>query len=339
MSLNQRALARLAKVSQTTISLALRGDPSIPRATCERIRKLADARGYRKNPSVASLMAQIRRNRRPRAGGCIALLVDAANDAGWLTHDYTRRQYEGIKARAVSLGFRTEVFYLRADGMSPPRIHGILRARGIRGILLAGRKQAAADLTAMRWQDYACVTISYTWDWPPVDRVSSHHRHNMDIVLRLLQARGYRRIGLSLQPRELAVVDQNWLSGFLIMNRNVSARQRVPLFVAEHEARSLSKFSEWLKKCKPDALVTLNGWEQVWMDGLGVVAPRDLGFVCLNRPTKTHIAGIEENHEMIGATAIELLVAQMQRNEYGLPAHPRLTLINGEWRDGVTVRS
>lgn len=41
---------------------------------------------------------------------------------------------------------------------------------------------------------------------------------------------------------------------------------------------------------------------------------------------------------MIGSTTIELLVAQMHRNEYGLPRRPRLTLINGEWREGSTLR-
>jgi LacI family transcriptional regulator len=338
MPLNQRALASLARVSQTAVSLALRGDPSIPAATRERIRRLADAQGYRPNPNVASLMAQIRRNRRPQAGGCIALLADADDERGWLDREYIRRQRQGMIDRAAGLGFHTEVFFLRQKNMTVARIDRILRARGIRGVVLAGPKRAPVDLSAMGWQDYACVTISYTWDWPPVDRVSSHHRHNMDTVLWQLRERGYRRIGLSLQPDEMDVVDQHWLSGFLVMNQHIPVRRRVPLFVGQHETALLPAFSKWLKQHKPDALVTLNGWEQIWLDRLGLGYPEAIGHACVNRPSRTRLAGIEEDHEMIGATAIELLVAQMQRNEHGLPRHPRLTLINGEWRDGPTVR-
>lgn len=337
---NQRSLAALAGVSQTTISLALRGDPSIPPATCQRIRRIAEENGYRENPGVASLMAQIRRNRSTGPTGCIALIVDAKNEAGWLDQEFVWRQRDGMIARAAGLGYRTEAFFLRAKGMTVPRLDRILHARGIRGLVLAGPKRAQIDLSAMRWQDYACATISYTWDSPPMDRVSSHHRHNMDTVLRQLEMRGYRRIGLSLQPHEIDAVDQNWLSGFLVMNRHMPARRRIPLLAASHsDAASFKTFSSWFSKYKPDALVSLTGWEETWLRRMGLRTPADAGHVCLNRTGKTAIAGIEEDHAMIGSTTIELLVAQIHRNEYGLPLRPRLTLINGEWHEGTTLRS
>ncbi|RRJ95966.1 LacI family transcriptional regulator [Opitutaceae bacterium TAV4] len=339
MPLNQRTLARHAGVSQTAVSLALRNHPSIPAATRQRIQQLAESQGYRTNPNVASLMAQIRRNRRSETiGDCIALVVDAANQAGWLDREYCQRQYDGMTARAAELGFRAEPFFLRAQGMTVARLDNILHARGIRSLVLAGPKRSPIDLSAMRWQDYACATISYTWDWPPVDRISSHHRHNMDTVLHQLHARGYQRIGLSLQPHEVEAVDQNWLSGVLVMNQRLPARRRISLFVGQQNAATLPAFARWLEKHKPDALVTLTGWEETWLRRLGLRTPSDIGHACVNRPGKTRVAGIEEDHAMIGSTTIELLVAQMHRNEYGLPRRPRLTLINGEWREGSTLR-
>ncbi|MDR1280628.1 MAG: LacI family DNA-binding transcriptional regulator [Opitutaceae bacterium] len=338
MPLNQRSLASLAGVSQTTISLALRGHPSIPASTCRRIHQLAEAEGYRANPYVASLMAQIRRNRRARTGGCIALLVDAEDQAGWLDREFVRRQWEGMTACAAKLGFRTEPFFLRAQGMTAGRLDRILHARGIRGLVLAGPKRGPLDLSALRWQDYACITISYTWDTPQVDRVSSHHRHNIDTVLDQLEMRGYRRIGMSLQPCEIEAVDRNWLSGLLVMHRRLPARRRIPLFAGRHEAASFPAFSAWVKKHKPDALVSLTGWEETWLRRLGLGSPDDVGHACVNRPGKTRVSGIEEDHAMIGSTTIELLAARIHRNEYGLPRRPRLTLINGEWREGATLR-
>lgn len=335
---NQRALAALAGVCQTTVSLALRGDPSIPAATRERIRRLAAKAGYRPDPRVAGLMARIRRGRDRAARDCIALLVDAADREGWLDRDYVRRQHEGMAARAAELGFRTEPFFLRAPGMTPARLDRILHARGIRALVLAGPKRAELDLSALRWHDRACVTISYTWDDPAVDRVSSHHRHNMDVVLGELEARGHRRIGLSLQPHELTAVDRNWLSGLLVMQHRLPAARRLPVFVGRHEPADFPAFAAWMRKWRPDALVTLSGWEETWLRRLELRTPEDLGHACVNRPEDSRVAGIEEDHALVGATAIELLVAQLQRNDYGLPARPRLTLIHGAWREGETLR-
>lgn len=337
MPLNQRKLATLAGVSQTTVSLALRGDPSIPEDTRRRIVQLAGREGYRTHPGVASLMAQIRRNRQAGPKGCIAFIVDAKDDAGWLDQEFARRQREGMMARAASLGYRAETFYLKSKGMTAARLDRILQARGIRGLVLAGPRRSSLDLSGMRWENYACATISYTWDFPLVDRISSHHRHNMDLVLRQLAARGYRRIGLSLQPHELEAVDQNWLSGFLVMSQHLPPRRRVPLFAGIHEPEAPG-FKKWFLQYKPDAIVTLTGWEDVWLGRMGLRCPENIGHACLNRMGEARVAGVEEDHAMIGSTTIELLVAQMDRNEYGLPVRPRLTLINGEWREGTTLR-
>lgn len=335
---NQRAVAALSGVCQTTVSLALRDDPSIPTATRERIRRVAEKAGYRPNPQVASLMAQIRRHRRTRTTGCIALLADAANRSDWLDQDFIRRQVDGMKSRATALGFRAEPFFLRARGMTAARLDRILHARGIRALVLAGPKHSDIDLSALRWADFACATISYTWDAPAVDRVSSHHRHNMDVVLAELEARGHRRIGLSLQPHEVEAVDRNWLSGLLVMQRRLPASRRLPLFVGRHQPAAFPEFAAWMERWRPDALVTLEGWEETWLRRLGLRAPADLVHACVNRPDGSRVAGIVEDHALIGSTVIELLVAQVQRNEYGLPARPRLTLINGEWREGATLR-
>src|SRR5437016_2694841 len=48
-------VARVAKVHQTTVSLALRNDPRLPRETRQRIRKLAEDMGYRPDPMLSAL--------------------------------------------------------------------------------------------------------------------------------------------------------------------------------------------------------------------------------------------------------------------------------------------
>jgi LacI family transcriptional regulator len=49
------------------------------------------------------------------------------------------------------------------------------------------------------------------------------------------------------------------------------------------------------------------------------------------------IAGADQNNRLVGEAAVDILLGQLRRNERGLPAHPRTTLIKSSWRDGATV--
>ena len=56
-------VAKAAGVSKNTVSLALRGSPRVSEETRKRIAGLATSMGYRLNPTVAHLMAQLRQTR------------------------------------------------------------------------------------------------------------------------------------------------------------------------------------------------------------------------------------------------------------------------------------
>ncbi|TXI78947.1 MAG: LacI family transcriptional regulator [Cupriavidus sp.] len=344
---NQRAIAAEAGVTQAAVSKALRGDRSIPEATRLRIAEVARKLGYRPNAYVATLMAHIRSGRPLVDKGCIALLVDASSDKHWMGdiggYSY-RLQYQGVLERARALGFTTECFFLRGGGASqrPDRIDRILRARGINGLILMPTMQHAlglvGDLT-LSWEHYAAATIAYTWSNLPIDRVSSHHRHNLDIAIAELHRRGYSRVGMCLPPEAMNGVDYSWRERFLLWQDRLPPRRRIPLFVGKPEVTALEKFRKWLAKWKPDALVGLIGHEKDWLDELGLRTPEDLGYACINRPPDSRFSGVEENQKVIGAAVMDAVAAQIQRNEFGLPSHPKLILIEGTWVNGNTLRA
>jgi len=49
-------------------------------------------------------------------------------------------------------------------------------------------------------------------------------------------------------------------------------------------------------------------------------------------------AGIDQNHRSIGASAVDLLAGQINRNERGKPEHPKEINIRGKFTDGFTIR-
>jgi LacI family transcriptional regulator len=78
---------------------------------------------------------------------------------------------------------------------------------------------------------------------------------------------------------------------------------------------------------------------------LGMRIPQDIAFVdlFLDRVDGS-VAGVRQNHETVGALAVEILAGQLQHNKYGVPDIPTTTYVEGTWHDGnscpmpVTVR-
>ena len=50
-------------------------------------------------------------------------------------------------------------------------------------------------------------------------------------------------------------------------------------------------------------------------------------------------AGLDLQPRVLGVRAAELLIAQLQRNELGIPEWPSTTTIAARWADGPTVRT
>jgi LacI family transcriptional regulator len=76
-------LAAAAGVSKMTVSLALRGHQKISPATRKRIQELAEKMGYRPNPLVQTLMANLRSTRPARYHSTIAWVTAFPTRDGW----------------------------------------------------------------------------------------------------------------------------------------------------------------------------------------------------------------------------------------------------------------
>ena len=57
------------------------------------------------------------------------------------------------------------------------------------------------------------------------------------------------------------------------------------------------------------------------------------------RGQEQKLSGIDQDVEAVGAGAVEQVVAQLHRNERGVPAKRQTILIPGVWRDGETART
>src|ERR1700677_1612449 len=126
-------VARAAGVSRSTVSRALRNDLRLKPETCERVRKVAAELGYRPNPFVATLMADLQRKRQPSASSTFAFVTAHPSRDGWRRQNPSFVDYfEGAQERAATHGYALEAFCLREPGMTAERFTRMLYTRNIR---------------------------------------------------------------------------------------------------------------------------------------------------------------------------------------------------------------
>jgi hypothetical protein len=125
-----------------------------------------------------------------------------------------------------------------------------------------------------------------------------------------------------------------WSASFL-MHHPLPVQEAMPLVRLRKEptARDLRA---WLAETRPEVVLDA-GNRFDWFQSPAL--PEPVGYATLNW-TADHPerAGIDQQAEVLGAAAIDLLVGQLLHNERGIPKHPKIVMTPGEWREGGTVR-
>lgn len=329
-------IARAAKVSRSTVSRALRDDPQISPATRKKIRSLANELHYRPNPLVATLMEGVRSRRVRSYAGTLAIITSELKDgSSWPWSAYRA----GIGRRAAKCGYSVEEFSTMEFGSDGRRLSEILHARGIIGLVLAPyRRLEGPGAVRLEWEKFTAVTLGYSVAKPNVNRVCHRNYRGVRMAARELARRGYKRIGLCIEPHYDERTDHSYQAGFLVFQQELDAADRVPVFREKIDSRVDRRFLEWTGAHRPDALLLTRGFIDP-LARIGVRFPENMGGALLDVDPRSHDwAGIDHKSELIGAMATDLLIAQIQRNERGLPGHPLIQSVEGAWVDGSSAR-
>lgn len=334
----QKAIAEALGLTPASVSLALRNHPSIPPATRDNVRAKANELGYAPDPEIARLMSYLRTPGEARHGAHIGILNLFGERQIRFTEDAPRRLMKGLVARAESLGYGIEEFLLGSEGQTPRRLAEILRTRNIEGLILPGARYWRQQLD-FPFEDFCVATLGYSVA-TPMHRACPNSYGEMLHVLAELAARGYRRPGLMITAEADRRMMHKYAAAYLLYQQNMPPGQRLPVLLRPEVTGA--NFLAWREQHQPDAVIvagvampTVLGW--VERAKLGV--PDDLGVVHLDLPEADHgYTGIRQNYRELANLAIDLVVAQLHRRERGLPTHPRLLQVDGEWQPGETIR-
>lgn len=341
-NVSMRSVAAQAGLSLNAVSLALRGDSSIPVATRDRVRQIADELGYRRNPLVSALMADRGMKRHPRSLGLtLGYITTNKTEHDWRDYASPRRYFEGAANRAAELGYRLEPFWLADPNITTKRMEVILRTRNVQGLLFAPAPEVSLNVE-IDCTPYACVGLETYVALPVVHRVMPDQRHALIESLKQLKLLNYRRIGLAIRryADERAVL--NWSSTFQAFHAHLNFGQWIPPLLLEDRdpvaPANREAFCNWIAATQPDAILALDPIIETWLQVLGKRIPKDIGLAYLELTERTAGAsGIERESERVGAAAIDLLVTMLNHNQRGLPAYDNTLLIKGTWVAGSTL--
>lgn len=330
-------IAEAAGVSRMAVSLALRNSPKISKATKERIHRIADELGYRPNPMVSALMTQLRHGREVRKPSVLAYVTAFPTEDGWRQPGPFVAFFEGAKLRAEALGYVLDEWWLRRPGMTEQRFGDILFTRDIHGLIFAPLPGAGGALS-LDWPRFASSTIAYSVTSPAINRASNDQFGTITMALGELTRLGYGRIGLAITKENDERVRQQWSAGMLVYQQGIPAELRVPILLATTPFERA--FAAWFGKHRPDAVLGLTEECVTLIEESGARVPDDVGFAHLTLTSSEHEwAGVNQNSELVGAAAVDLVDAQLRRNERGIPAQAKTVLVPGVWVPGPTVRS
>lgn len=333
-------IARASGVSVMTVSRVLRGSPRVSSQKREVVLSAAQRLDYRPDPHLMRLMQVVRGKKEKRMRAVIAVIREDVPKDGLLSPSYQYVAVEDIRRRAHGHGYAVEEFFLGRDGLTPKRLQRILHARGIEGVIVSPQS-VQLPCSKLDYSTFAAVTFGNAMSKPALHMTAGNMTLGIQMAAALLRERGYRRVGVAVTKWIVTRSQFGYSGGFFHWQQSLPPESRVPLLLfPENDIRnSFGVFSKWMRDQRPDAVISFDTHVPEWLQRLGLVFPRDIGFVVHDwTPKMRGLAGIHQQRDQLAAAAVDLVVTQISQHEHGVPEVPRQIMITPKWVEGPSVR-
>ncbi|MDF7801249.1 LacI family DNA-binding transcriptional regulator [Pontiellaceae bacterium B1224] len=329
--ITMKDIARELGISHVAVSYALRNLNEVSEDTRQRVLKKAEEMGYVSDPLLSVLSRYRLDSKNKPIQAELAWINSWDRPEELYEHAEFKLYWDGATASAKRFGF--ELVKFNAAEIPLKRLESILKARNIKGILMAPLEASELDWSTFSWNDFATVRFGRTIPQPETHFVSSAQINNTILAFNKTHELGYQRIGLAC----------DWLKyrffgiGFAWAQQHVSVEQQLPTLSLEHTdsfEKKKQKLNNWIKKTNPDAIITDSPELPLMLENLGYRIPEDIGLATLSINDTPIDTGINQEPFDMGRAAVRQIVALLSENNFGLPENRHETLIGGTWVDG-----
>jgi LacI family transcriptional regulator len=324
----------------STVSYALRGNPRIPEKTRLQISQVAEEMGYRPDAHLGQLMSYLQgRGGRKRSSVCPLAWINSTMDPQhWHKTPWAKEFYDSAVARAASLGFALSDFWIHDQQVALSRLDGILKARGIKGLLLSTPLQDEQWPQWIDWSSYAVVVIDDPFGLPQFDRVYADYAANMRSAIEQARVCGYERPKVWLTQREDYWTGYGYTSECLRQDQlNPDWDTLLPEYATEVTRESVKA---WMMRHRPDVVIAPTPTVGVQLQKLRYRMPQDLGYIAMYMLKEdTAWSGFSQLHGQQSVIAVDRIATLLRNNTLGRQAYPQKIQIEGEWHAGTTLKA
>jgi LacI family transcriptional regulator len=323
-----RDIAKELNLSIATVSRALANNPKVALKTRTRVAEAAKRMNYTPDAALNALNAY-RESHRSKAGyhGTLAFLTDYPTQDGWLSVYTSKRYFETLQVLAPKKGYHVEHFWIHPEKMPPHRLDQIFKSRGIRGILLPSLPEGRHRID-FNWDDYAIVSLSESIETPRVNSVQNSVDVDTRVAVQKLVEYGYQKPMFVCDTRFHEGARGLHEGAFYVATKHSCGQER-PIFHAPRE-QLVQSLPGWFRESQSDCIVA----SLVLPELLAISRTLDCPWVTINMTTEAAVCtGLHHSYESTVNAAFMHLVSLLNNGEYGLPTHPLVIRIVGEWID------
>ena len=303
-----------------------------------KVQRIAKRLGWRPDAEIARMLALVRASgRRPSPN--LAIILN--KPLGELAVEHAPRKHLwGAKQRAADLGYNIETFNLSEQMLSPARLKGVLRARGVQGVVYLATTGATTTLDPAYMEfgtNFACGVLGIRYPNPPFHVAIGNLHSSAQLAMKQLLTMGFRRPGAVFPTGLDRVLAWSFSGGIQAGSLEQPLCDRVPIcYVGQTENftpdHSFPEIEKWMQRYSPDVLITIDlrnihrflDWRSGRNDPIRICAlDYHKGF--------TRDFGVDQRNEAVGAAAVDLVIAQLHRGEVGIPQVQRTLQIEGVW--------
>ena len=325
-------VAKHLGLDKSTVSLALRDDARIHETTKARVREAAQALGYVRDPLLSALSRRRSRHGSPDYRGVVAFLHHKSYEGpNWFPMTY----FHGANHRGSELGYQVEMFDSAALER-PEQITGILKARGVVGVILPSL-HSAEIVPPLDFDSFTTVSCNFGEFSPVVPYARANHFAGVRMAFDYLYALGHRRIGFA-PLRHLYPLEDDFLrsgAAWFEQFERLKRKDRVPLLHAKF--KDFQAHLAWYFRYKPEAVICSLDIMRGTLVEAGVRIPEEVSYVSLSVSNHPQVTGVIDRGFDVGCSALELLDLELRSGRKGVRTNNFSLAIEPAWHEGKTA--
>jgi LacI family transcriptional regulator len=330
MRISLQTVALRLGLNRSTVSRALRHDPSIPEKTRKLIQSTCKEMGYRPSSIISELASSRWQADKASKGSVIAYLncFQPKAPVGF-------KNVPALQGQAQLLGYRLENFN-RFD-YTNSKLQARLRARGITDVIL-GPVYDESMVVELDWEKFICVQLLPGFFSKPLHSVVKDPFNSVLLAWKKAVSYGYQRIGIVLMRHRVPVMDDIMrLSAVDACQRHLFPKlARLPVYEYDGNDWRVKNFAKWCERQQPDVII---GFSEGVYEGYQAEFHREIPFVCLhlNDRNPMRSSGIPEAADSCAREAVNLLHFCRRTYQWGIPKERIDHVVEPTWFEGTSM--